>query len=225
MEAEQLDNLLVFIQIVFINVLLSGDNAIVIALASQQLPPSQRSKAVWWGTAAAVLLRCLLTLVAITLLEIPFLQAAGALMLFIIAVKLVSDAAGRSGDESHQIRKSVSISGAIRTIVAADFVMSLDNVLAIAAVAEGEPVLMLLGIALSIPMIIWGSHVLGSLLHRFPFLVYIGGGLLGFAAGDMLVHDPGIARIWLQSYSAALEAIPLLCVPLVIIAALIRPRS
>lgn len=225
MEEEQLDNLIIFIQIVFINVLLSGDNAIVIALASQQLPPAQRRKAVWWGTAAAVLLRCLLTLVAITLLEIPFLQASGALLLFIIAVKLVSDAAGGREEEAHHIRRSGSLIGAVRTIVAADFVMSLDNVLAIAAVAEGEPVLILLGIALSIPMIIWGSHMLGSLLHRFPFLVYIGGGMLGLAAGDMLVHDPGMVELWLHAYPVMIEAIPLLCVPLVIIAALIRPRS
>ncbi|MBW7473679.1 TerC family protein [Paenibacillus oenotherae] len=218
-----MDNLLVFIQIVFINVLLSGDNAIVIALASQQLPHAQRRRAVWWGTAAAVLLRCLLTLVAITLLEVPYLQAAGAVLLFLIAVKLVKDSAGRN-DDVHNVRKSGSLVGAIRTIVAADFVMSLDNVLAIAAVAEGEPVLILLGIALSIPMIIWGSHLLGNLLHRFPILVYLGGGLLGYAAGGMLVHDPGLLRLWLQPYSTLQDAIPILCIPLVIIAALLRPQ-
>ncbi|MBW7458796.1 TerC family protein, partial [Paenibacillus sepulcri] len=178
-----MDSLWVFVQIIFINVLLSGDNAVVIALASQQLPPEQRRKAVWWGAAAAIGLRCLLTLVAITLLQIPYLQALGALLLFLIAVKLVMDAASPA-EQSHQIRKPGSLAGAIRTIVVADFIMSLDNVLAIAAVAEGEPIMIMLGIGLSIPIIIWGSQLLGNLLKRYPPLVYAGGGLLGYAAGE-----------------------------------------
>jgi len=216
-----MDSLLIFIQIMFINVLLSGDNAVVIALASQQLPPEQRRKAVWWGAFAAIGLRCLLTLVAITLLKIPYLQAAGALLLFLIAVKLVTDAASPSA-QTHHVRKSSSLAEAIRTIVVADFIMSLDNVLAIAAVAEGEPVMIMLGIALSIPIIIWGSQLLGRLLKRFPPLVYAGGGLLGYAAGEMLVHDPGLAGIWQQSYPVLQQAVPILCVPLVIIVALLR---
>jgi predicted tellurium resistance membrane protein TerC len=100
--------------------------------------------------------------------------------------------------------------------------MSLDNVLAIAAVAEGEPILILLGIALSIPMIIWGSQLLGSLLRKYPPLVYLGGGLLGYAAGEMMAHDPGITAIWLHSYPTVQQALPVLCVPLVIIVALLR---
>ncbi|MFC4103942.1 TerC family protein [Paenibacillus xanthanilyticus] len=219
-----MDSLVTFIEIVFINVLLSGDNAVVIALAAQQLPKEQRKKAVWWGAGAAVALRCMLTLVAITLLELPFIQIAGALMLFVIAVKLVTDAAGgHLEDDAKQVRKAGTLGQAVRTIIAADFIMSLDNVLAVAAVAEGEPVLILLGIALSIPMIIWGSQLLSKLLVKFPLLVYLGGGLLGFAAGEMLVHDPillpSLARLHTLEH-----AIPVLCVPLVIIVALLRLR-
>lgn len=217
-----MDSLLIFIQIILINVLLSGDNAVVIALASQKLPPSQRRKAVWWGAAVAIGLRCLLTLIALTLLQVPYLQAVGAVLLFMIAVKLVTDAASESHEGNNDLRPSTSLGGAIRTIVAADFIMSLDNVLAIAAVAEGEPVLIILGIALSIPMIIWGSQLLSKLLQKFPPLVYLGGGLLGYAAGEMMMHDPGMVKLILHSYPSFQHAFPLLCVPFVIIVALLR---
>jgi len=218
-----LDSIIIFLQIVFINVLLSGDNAVVIAMASQHLPPESRRKAIWWGAAAAVGLRCILTLVAITLLQVPYLQVAGALLLFIIAVKLVTDAAGGE-PVGQQLVKSQSLGVAIRTIIAADFIMSLDNVLAIAAVAKGEPILMILGITLSIPMIIWGSHLLSSLLQKFPPLVYLGGGLLGYAAGGMFVNDPGIVRLISEQFAVYKEAIPILCVPFVIVVALLRLR-
>ncbi|SFS85587.1 YjbE family putative metal transport protein [Paenibacillus sp. BC26] len=216
-----MDSLIIFVQIMFINLLLSGDNAVVIALASQQLPKAQRRKAVVWGAAAAVLLRCLLTLIALTLLQVPYLQAVGSILLFMIAIKLVKDASSHA-DEYHNMRKVTSLSSAIRTIVIADFIMSLDNVLAIAAVAEGEPVLILLGIALSIPMIIWGSQLLSTMIRKFPSFVYIGGGLLGYAAGEMLVHDPAIHPLFTNELSVMLKAIPVLCIPLVIIVALLR---
>ncbi|MFC3344099.1 TerC family protein [Paenibacillus abyssi] len=212
----------IFFQIVFINVLLSGDNAIVIAMASQHLPPIQRKKAIFWGAAAAVGLRCVLTLVAISLLQVPYLQAAGALLLFVIAVKLLRDA--QDGTGHPQVRSSASLGSAIRTIVAADFVMSLDNVLAIAAVAEGEPLLIVLGIGLSIPMIIWGSQLLGAALRKFPPLIYFGAGLLGYAAGKMLVHDPALDMLFLHGSSTASEAIPLISIPFVIAVSLLRRR-
>jgi YjbE family integral membrane protein len=218
-----LDSLIIFIEIVLINVLLSGDNAIVIAMASGQLPPEQRKRAVWWGAMAAVGLRCVLTLVAIKLLQVPFLQAIGALLLFYIAVKLLAEAGGQQ--EMHTVKKAKTIGQAIWTIVVADFVMSLDNVLAIAAVAEGDSVLILLGIALSIPMIIWGSQILGTLLQKFPALSYIGAALLAYAAGGMLMHDPGMDQ-WLFHGSKTLaEAIPLLCVPLVIALAIVKKKA
>ncbi|RAP76683.1 YjbE family putative metal transport protein [Paenibacillus montanisoli] len=216
-----MDSLIIFIQILFINVLLSGDNAVVIALASQQLPYKQRRKAVIWGAAAAVLLRCVLTLVALTLLQVPYLQACGSILLFMIAVKLVTDASAHA-EEYHNMRKVTSLPSAIRTIVIADFIMSLDNVLAIAAVAEGEPVLILLGIALSIPMIIWGSQLLSTMIRKFPSFVYIGGGLLGYAAGEMLMHDPAIHRLLTNDLAVLAKAIPVLSIPIVIIVALLR---
>ncbi|WP_042159761.1 TerC family protein [Paenibacillus gorillae] len=217
-----MDNLITFIEIVLINLLLSGDNAVVIAMASQHLPPHQRKKAVWWGALAAVGLRCILTLAAISLLQTPYLQAVGAALLLYIAVKLLVDAG--SGGEIHTMKKPKSLSQAIQTIVAADFIMSLDNVLAIAAVADGKPVLILLGIALSIPMIIWGSHILGKLLQRVPSLIYIGSALLGYAAGGMLVNDPGMDDILFHGSMMAAQAIPLFCIPLVIVIGLLMRR-
>ncbi|MBD2844425.1 TerC family protein [Paenibacillus sp. IB182496] len=214
-----MESLLIFLQIVFINVLLSGDNALVIAMASQHLPPRQRQKAIVWGSAAAVILRCALTLAAITLLQVPYLQAVGALLLLWIAVQLLRDAQQGAGPH---IRRAGSLQAAIRTIVAADLVMSLDNVLAIAAVAKGAPVLMLLGIGLSIPMIVWGSQLLGALLRRYPILVFAGAGMLGHAAGSMLVNDSAAVRA-LHLTPVAAEALPVLAVPLVIVLALL-PR-
>lgn len=218
-----MDNLLTFLEIMLINVLLSGDNAVVIAMASQHLPQHQRKRAIWWGAAAAVGLRCVLTLAAISMLSIPFLQAAGSILLLYIAIKLLSDAEHGS-DEGITLRKPHTLAGAIRTIVAADFIMSLDNVLAIAAVAKGDAVLIFLGIGLSIPMIIWGSNMIGSLLRKFPSLVYIGAGLLGYAAGEMMIKDPGMNDLLFRHQTVLYEAIPLLCMPLVIIVALMKRR-
>ncbi|MDQ0059375.1 TerC family protein [Paenibacillus harenae] len=218
-----MDSVFIFLQIVLINVLLSGDNAIVIAMASGQLPPHQRKRAIWWGTLAAVGLRILITLVAIKLLQIPFLQAAGALLLLYIAVKLLADAG--NGHEGQAVKKAGTLGQAIWTIVAADFIMSLDNVLAIAAVADGDLILILLGIAISIPMIIWGSQMLGALLQKLPALSYIGAALLGYAAGDMLMHDPGLNSLLFHGSKVLAEAIPLLCVPLVIALATVRRKQ
>ncbi|MGO4371091.1 YjbE family putative metal transport protein, partial [Paenibacillus sp. MCAF20] len=134
-----MDSVLIFLQIVLINVLLSGDNAIVIAMASGQLPPHQRKRAIWWGTLAAVGLRIIITLVAIKLLQIPYLQAAGAILLLYIAVKLLADAG--SGHDGHAVKKAGNLGQAVWTIVTADFIMSLDNVLAIAAIANGDLIL------------------------------------------------------------------------------------
>ncbi|WP_337098593.1 TerC family protein [Paenibacillus sp. YIM B09110] len=218
-----MDSVLIFLQIVLINVLLSGDNAIVIAMASGQLPPHQRKRAIWWGTLAAVGLRIIITLVAIKLLQIPYLQAAGALLLLYIAVKLLADAG--SGHDGHTVKKAGSLGQAVWTIVTADFIMSLDNVLAIAAIANGDLILILLGIAISIPMIIWGSQMLGVLLQKFPALSYIGAALLGYAAGDMLMHDPGLNNLLFHGSKVLAEAIPLLCIPLVIALATVSRKQ
>jgi len=205
-----------------VNLLLSGDNAVVIAMACRNLPPGARERAMLWGTGAAVALRCALTVSAAALLAIPFLRAAGALLLYAIAVKLLleSDAGGKP----HHVRNSATIAGAIRTIIAADFVMSLDNVLAIAAIADGEIVLMLIGIALSIPIVVWGSRFVGALLARVPPLVHIGAALLGYEAGRMLVHDPGLDGLLFRGSPTAAEALPVLSVPMVIVFWLLAKR-
>lgn len=217
-----METLLVFLEIVMINLLLSGDNAIVIAMAGRRLPASQRRRAVWWGAVAAIVLRCLLTLGAITLLHIPFLQTAGAIMLLVIALQLLLD----NKEKSAHTPAASTLAGAIWTIVVADFVMSLDNVLAVAAVANGDTVMLIIGIVMSIPIIIWGSSFIMRVLDRFPGLLYLGGGLLGYTAAEMILGDPG-----LRQYSHLLRPeyemlFPLLTVTMLLILALvIRKRS
>lgn len=203
---ELLDRVFVFMEITLINLLLSGDNAIVIAMAARRLPHGQRRKAVWWGAAAAVLLRCTLTIGAVLILDIPFLQTAGALLLLLIAMKLMLE----RNEHDTRAPASSSLTGAVWTIVAADFVMSLDNVLAVAAIADRDMVLLIIGIAMSIPIIIWGSSFIMRLLDRVPGLAYAGGALLAFTAGDMMMHDAGLARILPEVSSDIRKAIPYL---------------
>ncbi|MBB6675588.1 TerC family protein [Cohnella nanjingensis] len=210
------ENAVVFAQIVLINLLLSGDNAIVIAMAGRRLPPGQRQAAVWWGAAAAVLLRCVLTVGAVALLDIPFLQTVGAILLLGIALKLLLD----QKDQHGETRAASTLAGAVWTIVVADFVMSLDNVLAVAAVADGDIALLVIGIAMSIPIIIWGSSFIMRLLDRFPFLAYVGGALLGYASGEMLLKDRGLAPLLSRLDADAHRALPFALVALLLAAAL-----
>jgi len=217
-----MDSVVIFTQIMLINLLLSGDNAIIIAMVSSNLPAKQRNAAIWWGTMAAVLLRCLLVAVALPLLAIPFLQAIGGALLLYIAVKLLVDTQG--AHEQLATAKALTLAGAIWTIVAADFVMSLDNVLAIAAVAQGDLVLIMLGIIISIPIIIWGSKLLDQLLKRFSFLSYIGAACLAYAGGEMLIKDDGLQSLILYKISDFLSLLPILCIPIVIIASIMKMR-
>jgi len=184
----------ILLEIALINLLLSGDNAIVIAMAARRLPHRQRRRAVVWGTAAAVFLRCVLTLGAVALLRIPFLQTAGALLLLLIAFRLMAE----RKEKEHALASAaaLSLSGAVWTIVTADFVMSLDNVLAVTAVAGGDIPLLLIGIAMSIPIVLWGSSFFMRLMDRAPWLVYAGGALLAYTAGKMVRHDAGLSA-WL----------------------------
>jgi len=187
---EMMESVLVFLEIVMINLLLSGDNAIVIAMAGRRLPPGQRRRAVWWGAAAAILLRCVLTIGAIALLDIPFLQTIGAALLFVIAFQLLMD----NKEKSTHTHTANTLAGAIWTIVVADFVMSLDNVLAVAAIADGDMALLIIGIVMSIPIIIWGSSFIMRILDKLPGLLYLGGGLLGYTAAEMAMGDPAWRR-------------------------------
>ena len=171
--------------IIWVNIILSGDNAVVIALAARSLPKRQQNKAVFWGAGAAVVLRIILTIVAVELLKLPYLKIIGGLLLFWIAVKLLIPEDG--GDD---IESSDNLIQAIKTILIADLVMSLDNVIAVAAVAKGSIVLLVLGLVISIPLVIFGATLLMKIMERYPIIVTIGAGLIGWVGGEMLVTDP-----------------------------------
>ncbi|WP_308636388.1 TerC family protein [Paenibacillus silvisoli] len=206
-----MEYLLLLAEIMLVNLVLSGDNAVVIALASRNLPLTHRKKAVWWGAMAAVGLRIVLTAVAVYLLKIPFIQIAGALLLFWVAIQLLKD-----DGESKNIEGAQSLWKAIRIIVMADFIMSLDNVLAIAAIANNNIWLMSAGIALSIPIIVWGSQLIMSLLNRFPIFIYLGAGILGYTAGEMLEESDGISKFLHNISEFADTVFPFVCGLLVI---------
>jgi len=180
------------LSIIVANILLSGDNAVVIALASRNLPPAQQKKAIFWGSAAAIILRIVLTITAVALLSLPYLKIIGGLLLLYIGIQLLADS---SGEED--MKAESSIWAAIRTILVADLVMSLDNVLAVAAAAQKGPeetrlLLLIIGLGMSIPLIIFGSAMLLKVMDRFPIIITLGAGLLGLLAGGMLVDDPAI---------------------------------
>ncbi|WP_127582775.1 TerC family protein [Paenibacillus koleovorans] len=194
-----------------INIVLSGDNAVVIALASKNLPINQRKQAIWWGAFGAIALRLILTVVAVTLLKVPYIQAIGSLLLLYIAIKLLID------DDGHaNVKEASSLGKAIWTIIIADFVMSLDNVLAIAAKAEGDITVIILGIALSVPIIVWGSTLVMKMLHKFPILVYLGAGILGYTAGEMFVSDAKMDEFLLHGNHTTHWLIPVLTTLVVI---------
>ncbi len=177
------------LQIMGINILLSGDNAVVIALASRSLPERQRNMAVLGGSAAAIVLRVIFCVVIVWLLAIPYLKLIGGLLLLYIGVKLIIPEE-EAGEDS--IAGKSNIWGAIQTIMIADAVMSLDNVVAIAAAAHGSMLLIVLGLLISIPLIVFGSQIVLRILNRFPILVMLGGGLLGWIAGEIIVSDPAV---------------------------------
>ena len=179
------------LKIIGVNVILSGDNAVVIALAARSLPAKQQKQAVFWGAGAAIVLRVVLTLFAVALLALPWLKLVGSLLLFWIGIKLLLP---EEGDED--ISASDNLIAAIKTILIADLVMSIDNVIAVAAAAQGSMTLLILGLAISIPLVIFGSTLLLHLMERWPVIITIGGGLLGFVAGEMLVTDP-VLKDWL----------------------------
>lgn len=179
-----LDYFILFLQIMLINIVLSGDNAVVIAMASKNLPPEQRKKAVWWGAFGAIALRLVLTVIAVAVLKVAYIQAIGSLLLIWIAIKLLVE-----DEDSTNVKQAATLGKAVTTIILADLVMSLDNVLAIAAKAQGNLLIIFLGIGLSIPIIIWGSTMVMKLLHRYPVLVFLGAGILGYTAGEMLLND------------------------------------
>jgi YjbE family integral membrane protein len=179
--------------IIWVNIILSGDNAVVIALASRSLPQHQQKQAIFWGSAAAIVLRVALTIIALEMLKWPYLKIIGALLLLYIGVTLMLD----DGDGEDDVEEQAgNLMAAIRTILIADLVMSLDNVVAVAAAAKGNIPLLVIGLALSIPLIIFGSTLLLKVMERFPIIIIAGAALLGYLAGEMLLTDPAlVARI------------------------------
>ena len=174
--------------IILANIVLSGDNAVVIAMAARSLPPKQQRKAIIWGSGAAIVMRIVLTLIAVEMLKWPYLKIVGALLLLYIGISLLREDEG-DGEEHTQ---EGGMMAAVRTILIADLVMSLDNVLAVAAAAKGNTPLLIIGLAVSIPLIIFGSTLLLKVMERFPIIITLGAALLGFLAGEMLLTDPAV---------------------------------
>lgn len=196
-------------QIILIDLVLSGDNAVVIALACRNLSPEQRKVGIFWGVAGAVGLRVILTIFAAMVMNLPWLKFVGGLLLFWIAIKLMLP----EDEDGHDIEPSAHLWGAVKTIVVADFVMSLDNVIGVAGAAHGSLVLLLFGLAVSIPLIVWSSQLILHWMERFPVIVLLGAGLLGYVASEMLLTDPGFLAIlpplpaWAPRAAGALGAL------------------
>jgi YjbE family integral membrane protein len=180
------------LEIIWINILLSGDNAVVIALACRSLPEGQRTLGIMLGSGVAVALRVVFTVLVVELLGLPFVKIAGGVLLLWIAVRLAG-----AEEPQKEVRPANTLWSAIRIIVVADAVMSLDNMMAVAAAAKGSKLLILLGLALSIPLLVFGSTLVLALLNRFPILVWAGAVLLGWIAGDLIGTDPDLAA-WLR---------------------------
>jgi YjbE family integral membrane protein len=196
------------VTIIWINIILSGDNAVVIALAARSLPPHQQKQAVLLGSGAAVVLRIALTVVAAKLLALPYLQIVGGLLLLWIGVQLLRDEDQGEG----QAKEHGSMAAAVRTILIADVVMSLDNVIAVAAAAKGSLLLLILGLAISIPLVIFGSTLMIRLMERFPVIVVLGAALIGWVGGETIVGDAVLAPYtqanhWLHYAGAAIGAV------------------
>jgi YjbE family integral membrane protein len=188
-------------QIILINIVLSGDNAVVIALACRSLPAQQQKKAIIFGSMGAIVLRIILTFFAVYLLSLPYLKLIGAALLLWIGVGLLK---GDDGDED--IEGNSGLMAAVKTIIIADLVMSLDNVIGVAAAAKGDVALLVIGLVISIPLIIFGSTLILKLMTRFPVIITLGAALLGWVAGEMCLSDPAIKH-WVEQQPHVLHYI------------------
>ncbi len=207
-------------QIMMINIVLSGDNAVVIAMASRALPPKQQKQAILWGSFGAIFLRIVLTFFAVMLLGLPYLKLTGAALLVWIGVKMLAE-----DDDEEELDGHSNMWAAIKTIIIADFIMSLDNVLGVAAAAKGSLLLLIIGLAVSIPLIIYGSTLILKLMNRYPIIVTVGGGILGWVAGEMAVTDPAVGD-WVNTHAHYLhEVAPAVCTAIVVIAGKVLARK
>ncbi len=208
--------LLAILQIIIIDILLAGDNAIVIGMAAKNLPETLRKRAIFWGTAGAIVLRLVMAIVLIEAIEnIPALRVVGGIMLLWIGYSLLKD-----GDNEHNIEAKDNIWGAIATIIIADGVMGIDNVLGVVAAAEGHFGLVVAGMLVTVPIIVWGSTIFVKLIDKFPVILYAGGGILGWVSASMIQHDP-MAAPYIEPHSLPFH---IACVVLVLGAAIIRNR-
>jgi YjbE family integral membrane protein len=194
-------------KIIVIDLLLSGDNAVVIALACRNLPEAQRKKGILYGVGGAIGLRVVLTFFAVGLLALPYLKLIGALLLLWIGIKLILPEEDEHGEGS--IKAEANLWGAVKTIIIADFVMSLDNVIGVAGAAHGNPYLLVFGLLVSIPLIAWSSQLVLKLIDRYPFIIYAGGALLGYVAGEMLVSEAAFKE-WVEAHHALHVVVPVL---------------
>lgn len=211
------------LSIILLNLVLSGDNAVVIALATRKLDPAKGQKAILIGTAGAVVLRILLMLIAIQLLTVPFVKVVGSLLLLYIAYDLLKS---NNEEESDSVKSQTTFLSAIRTIILADLVMSLDNVLAIAGVAEGHFGLAIFGLVVSIPIVVFCSQLIVKLMDRFPLLIWIGALLIAYTAGTMIVEDKYAAHALnaLVPHISHTHVIPILFGVILIVVHLILDR-
>ncbi len=206
-----MEYLLPLFSIIMINILLSGDNALVIALASRKLTPKQQEAAMLYGSAGAIGLRIGLTFIAIFLLNIPYLQFIGGILLLWIAIKLITNQ-----HHHEKVKAKKDLWGVVRTIVIADVVMSLDNIIAIIGIAKGKTSLLIIGLMISIPIIIWGSKLIGVLIQKWPVLIVLGSVFLGWTAGEMVVGDRKFIEV-ISTYSYLRWLIPSLFAMLVLV--------
>lgn len=211
-----MEHLTILFSIIVINIVLSGDNAVVIALASRRLPPLQQRAAILIGSAGAIVLRIVLTAVIVFVLRIPYLQALGGILLVYIAFKLL-----RNNGPGENTKSAGSLTEAVKIIVVADLIMSLDNTLAIAAVSRGNWILLIAGLATSIPIIIFCSRIILFFMEKYPFILYIGAGILGWTAGEMMLEDKKVNLLMQSSFNGVsdiiLSALPALLTGMVII--------
>lgn len=201
------------LEIIVINILLSGDNAVVIALACRNLPQSQRRWGIFWGAIGAIILRIILTFFAVSLLKLSWLKVVGGILLVWIGVKLIAEEESEGGSD---IKASERLMSAVRTVIIADVVMSIDNVLGVAAAAKGSLLLLVFGLVVSVPLVIGGAQLIMRLIERFPVLIVAGGGLLGFVAGELIIEDTALAP-WVTAHAPWLHwAAPALGVAVVV---------
>ena len=216
MDITSTQGLLAILQIIIIDILLAGDNAIVIGMAAKNLPENLRKRAIFWGTAGAIGLRLIMAILFIEALDnIPALRIVGGIMLLWIGYSLLKE-----GDNEHNIEAKDNIWGAIATIIIADGVMGIDNVLGVVAAAEGHFGLVVAGMLVTVPIIVWGSTIFVKLIDKFPVILYVGGGILGWVSASMIQHDP-LATPYIEPYSLPFH---IACVVLVLAAAIIRNR-